>query len=30
MMQLLPFADERALTVYRRFEHGVYRALKSA
>lgn len=30
MMQLLPFADERALTVYRQFEHGVYRAFKSA
>jgi CubicO group peptidase (beta-lactamase class C family) len=30
MMQLLPFADERALKVYRQFERGVYRAFKSA
>jgi CubicO group peptidase (beta-lactamase class C family) len=30
MMQVLPFADERALKVYRQFERGVYRAFKSA
>ncbi len=30
MMQVLPFADERALKVYRRFERGVYHAFKSA
>jgi len=30
MMQMLPFADARALKVYRRFERGVYRAFKSA
>ena len=30
MMQVLPFADARALKVYRQFEHGVYRAFKSA
>jgi methyl acetate hydrolase len=30
MMQMLPFADTRALKVYHAFEHGVYRALKSA
>ena len=30
MMQILPFADTRALTVYRQFERGVYRALKAA
>ena len=30
MMQMLPFADERALKVYRQFERGVYRAFKSA
>jgi len=29
-MQVLPFADERALKVYRQFERGVYRAFKSA
>jgi hypothetical protein len=28
MMQVLPFADERALNVYRQFEHGIYRSLK--
>jgi methyl acetate hydrolase len=28
MMQILPFADARALNVYRRFERAVYRALK--
>jgi hypothetical protein len=27
---MLPFADERALKVYRQFERGVYRAFKSA
>jgi CubicO group peptidase (beta-lactamase class C family) len=26
MMQVLPFADERTLNVYRRFERGVYRS----
>jgi CubicO group peptidase (beta-lactamase class C family) len=30
MMQILPFADTRALEVYRQFERGVYRALKAA
>lgn len=30
MMQVLPFADTRALDLYRRFERGVYRALKPA
>jgi methyl acetate hydrolase len=30
MMQVLPFADARALGVYRQFEHGVYRAFKAA
>ena len=30
MMQVLPFADTRALDVYRKFERGVYRALKPA
>jgi methyl acetate hydrolase len=30
MMQMLPFADARALKVYRQFERGVYRAFKSA
>jgi CubicO group peptidase (beta-lactamase class C family) len=30
MMQILPFADTRALAVYRAFERGVYRALKQA
>jgi len=28
MMQILPFADERALSVYRQFERGIYQALK--
>jgi len=28
MMQILPFADTRALGVYRKFERGVYRALQ--
>jgi CubicO group peptidase (beta-lactamase class C family) len=30
MMQMLPFADARALKVYRAFERGIYRAIKSA
>jgi CubicO group peptidase (beta-lactamase class C family) len=30
MTQMLPFADARALKVYRAFEHGLYRAHKSA
>ena len=30
MMQILPFADTRALDLYRKFERGVYRALKPA
>jgi len=30
MMQMLPFADARALKVYRAFEHGIYRAAKAA
>ena len=30
MMQILPFADSRALGVYRQFERGVYRTLKAA
>jgi methyl acetate hydrolase len=30
MMQILPFADQRALNVYRLFERGIYRALKPA
>jgi methyl acetate hydrolase len=28
MMQVLPFADERALNVYRQFEHAIYRSFK--
>jgi methyl acetate hydrolase len=28
MMQILPFADHRALAVYRAFERGIYRAIK--
>jgi hypothetical protein len=28
MMRVLPFADERALNVYRQFERGLYRSLK--
>jgi methyl acetate hydrolase len=28
MMQILPFADERALNVYRQFESGIYHAIK--
>jgi len=30
MMQVLPFADTRAVDVYRKFESGVYRALETA
>jgi methyl acetate hydrolase len=30
MMQILPFADHRALAVYRTFERGIYRAIKQA
>ena len=30
MMQILPFADRRALNVYRQFERGIYRTLKPA
>jgi methyl acetate hydrolase len=30
MMQVLPFADTRALDLYRKFERGVYRAVKPA
>ena len=30
MMQILPFADRRALNVYRRFERAIYRAYKPA
>ncbi|HET9586108.1 MAG TPA: serine hydrolase domain-containing protein [Bradyrhizobium sp.] len=30
MMQILPFADQRALNVYRLFERGIYRAHKPA
>ncbi len=30
MMQILPFADHRALAVYRAFERGIYRAIKQA
>jgi CubicO group peptidase (beta-lactamase class C family) len=30
MMQILPFADARALDLYRKFERGIYRALKPA
>jgi methyl acetate hydrolase len=29
MMQVLPFADARALNVYREFERGIYRAFRS-
>jgi CubicO group peptidase (beta-lactamase class C family) len=29
MTQVLPFADERALRIYRQFERGVYGAVKS-
>ena len=30
MMQILPFADTRAVDLYRKFERGVYRTLKPA
>ena len=30
MMQILPFADRRALNVYRQFERGVYRSHRPA
>ena len=30
MMQLLPFADPKALTVYREFERAVYQALPAS
>jgi methyl acetate hydrolase len=30
MMQILPFADRRALEVYRQFERGIYRGTKPA
>ena len=30
MMQILPFADQRALNVYRVFERGIYRAYRPA
>jgi methyl acetate hydrolase len=30
MMQILPFADTRALDLYRKFERGIYRALQPA
>jgi methyl acetate hydrolase len=30
MMQILPFADRRALNVYRQFERGIYRDCKPA
>src|SRR6201996_6513886 len=30
MMQILPFADTRALDLYRKFARGIYRALKPA
>ena len=30
MMQILPFADRRALHVYRQFERGIYRSTKPA
>jgi CubicO group peptidase (beta-lactamase class C family) len=30
MMQILPFADQRALNVYRLFERGIYRAHRAA
>jgi CubicO group peptidase (beta-lactamase class C family) len=29
MTQVLPFVDERALRTYRRFERGIYRAMKA-
>ena len=30
LMQILPFADARALTLYRQFERSIYRVLKTA
>jgi hypothetical protein len=30
MMQILPFADQRALKAYRLFERGIYRAQRAA
>lgn len=30
MMQILPFADRRALNVYRQFERGIYRGTRAA
>jgi CubicO group peptidase (beta-lactamase class C family) len=30
MMQILPFADQEALRIYRRFEHGICHALRQA
>jgi hypothetical protein len=30
MSQVLPFADKPALALYRRFERGVYDAVKAA
>ena len=30
MMQILPFADRRALSAYRQFERGIYRARRDA
>jgi methyl acetate hydrolase len=30
MTQVLPFADSRALRLYRQFEHGIYAALKAS
>jgi hypothetical protein len=29
MTQILPFADSRALRLYRQFEHGIYAALQA-
>jgi methyl acetate hydrolase len=29
MTQVLPFADDRVLGVYRRFERGIYAAIKA-
>jgi methyl acetate hydrolase len=29
MTQVVPFADERVLRVYRRFERGIYAAMKA-
>jgi hypothetical protein len=30
MTQVLPFADQRALRVYRKFERGIYHGLNAA